>query len=120
MIINDTKYGFLKGSDVKDGDIIIIKNSGEIVDSNFKDEKTDLPKKDYRFEVEVDGEMKILSMNKTSRTNLADVWGKDTEGWVGKEAVIELVKLPTGKKMISLTAVINEDNKIDLKKETPF
>ena len=117
MIISSTKYGFLKGSDVKDGDVITIKNAGEIVDSNFKDEKTDLPKKDYRFEVEVAGEMKILSMNKTSRVQLAEAWGKDTEGWVDKTALVELVKLPSGKKMISLTAV--EDLNDHLTKDTP-
>jgi signal peptidase I len=114
MIISSTKYGFLKGSDVKNGDTIVIKNSGVIVDSNFKDEKTDLPKKEARFEVEYKGEMKTLTMNKTSQNNLAEAWGADTDAWVDKVASIELVKLPSGKKMMELTAVV------DVAKTEPF
>jgi hypothetical protein len=39
------------------------------------------------------GKEKKLSMNRTSANNLAPLYGSDTEGWEGKEALVTIVKM---------------------------
>ena len=63
-----------------------------------------LPKMQFNIKVELmNGEQKLLSLNGTSFRQLSEKWGEDTNNWIGKLALVTLVPLPTGKKMISLT-----------------
>ena len=67
-----------KGEDLKDGDIVKVKNAGTEVAGEFGAQNV--------FSVELtSGEDKNVGFNQTSMNNLIDVWGEDTEKWVGKE-----------------------------------
>lgn len=67
-----------KGEDIKDGDIVKVKNAGVDVPGEFGIQSI--------FLIELtNGEEKNMSFNQTSMNNLIDVWGEDTDKWVGKE-----------------------------------
>ena len=135
MILNSSRYKFLKATDVKNGDTLIIKNAGAVQESQKftveLEDGTKVPKKQYVFEVELGGEMRTLTMNKMSRDNLAAVLGNDTEKWIDKKASIELCLFSNGKRGIVLTPVngtplaapkgtLGEELKHDGADEAPF
>jgi len=95
---------FLKVEDVKQGDVITIKSEGEKVESKFKDEDGAI-KYQYNFKVEINGTEKVLSFNKSSLKNLGDAYGYESSGWIGKQALINIGMMPTGKKFIVLEAI---------------
>lgn len=108
MILNTGT--FIKADEVKNGDIVTIKNSGEVRESQqykikLKDGR-EVPKKDYVFKIDFNGSEKNISMNKISRDNLAVSFGADTENWVGKKASIEKCLFPNGKRGIVLTPIV--------------
>lgn len=81
----------------------------------------------WEFLVSYDGVKKPLTVNKTSRNSLGDMWGKETNGWVGKVAQItkpimpspsgemkeRLVLVPTDKKVSTEEASVAEEIKWD-------
>lgn len=72
------------GEDVKDGDIITIRDAGQPVESEFGTRMV------FRVDVKTGG--KLLSFNQTSLNNLVDAFGDDTTKWVDKEIKVWLVK----------------------------
>ena len=111
---------FLRADNVKDGDIIFIKNEGEVVTStkfaypNTKQDGSPHPfagqmKPEFRVEIELmNGEAKTLTMNSTSQKNLFAVWG-DSSNWVDKQAKITKALTANGKFVIILTPIIPEE-----------
>ena len=100
---------FLKVEEVKNGDIITIRDAGTIqVSEKFKTklaDGTEVPKKQYVFKVDYKGAEKNLTMNKMSRDNLAAAYTNDTENWIGKKASIEKCLFPNGKRGIVLSPI---------------
>ena len=91
--VNDLNH-FLTATDVTDGDILVFKNAGELVEQDFSDEKDG---SDIRTVLNIEvlipsGKTKMVSPNKTSRNSLAEVYGVDTEKWAGKKAIVEIIK----------------------------
>ena len=72
------------GEDFKDGDIIKILNAGEIIPGEWGDRQM--------FKISVSTGEKNLSFNQTSVNNLIDVFGEDTQKWVGQNIKVWVVK----------------------------
>lgn len=72
--------------DFKDGDLIKILDEGSVVEGEFGARKV--------FKVGFKGkeESKNMSFNQTSINNLIDGYGDDTKDWVGKKALVFIVK----------------------------
>lgn len=92
---------FLKGGEnIHDGDNITFLNEGEEVEGQWG----------TRMQIDVktpEGEEKALTLNNTSKANMIKAYGGDSEGWVGKEARVNVTKQMVGKEMkqvILLTA----------------
>ena len=83
------KYGaglFLSPKNTREGDIITF--NGEYYEGDFDG------KPNVTFEVELDGDMKKITINPTSVQNLAEVWGWDCDDWIGKSAKVTFVEKP--------------------------
>lgn len=91
MPILEDSFKFLKVSEVKDGTIIKFTNEGVWRDSRKFTYPDGSVKKEFVITIEVDGENKSFTLNKTNRDTLKLAWGKDTKEWIGKEARIKLV-----------------------------
>jgi len=77
------------GVDVKTGDVLTFKDAGTIRSA----EETPFGREVFQIKVELpDGNVKTLTMNRTSQRNIAKQYGDETENWVGKQAVVTLVK----------------------------
>lgn len=109
--VADYKKGnWLKADDLKTGDLITFKNSGDFVPDNFNEGKEVL-----EILVELpDGCELLAKPNKTSVNALSDLenggWGDDVANWVGKQAIVEIkdeVVNGTDRKAIYL--IPNED-----------
>lgn len=101
MILNEKKT-YLKSDSVKTGDQIIFRGEGEWVASKKFSYPDGTPKQQFNIEVEHNLELKTMTLNGTNRNTLINTWGKDTAGWVGKEAKIELVKSLVGGKAVNV------------------
>lgn len=81
---------FLNMDEVKDGDIVIFNNEGSLVDDKWAKNRLQidiiLPNKDVRR----------ITVNKTSRLNLLEVYGNNTYDWVNKSAVVKKEKITIG------------------------
>lgn len=85
-ILNDK---FLKKDEVAEGDIIKFIDEGAWVESRKFTNPDGSPKTQFQITIELaDSSTRTLSMNKMSRTNLKDKWGKNTADWVGNIAEI--------------------------------
>jgi hypothetical protein len=76
--------------DVKDGDIVIIEGAGEFVE--IEDRTTKKIVRKLRIPLKcADGQVKELTLNTTSNNALIKGYGKNSEDWVGKQAVAAVV-----------------------------
>jgi hypothetical protein len=121
---------FIKADEVKNGDIVTIKDGGQVqMSEKFKTklpDGTEVPKKQYVFKIEFKGAEKNLSMNKMSRDNLSAAYSNDTEKWIGKKATVEMCLFPNGKRGIVLSPIVElNESHVDVDEqindpETPF
>jgi len=71
--------------DVDEGDLVEITDAGQIIAGDFGDRHT--------FKVETaKGDVKNMSFNQTSMNYLIDVYGGETEKWIGKKVKVWIVK----------------------------
>ena len=91
--VNDLKNN-LKNEDLQQGDIVTFVNAGEIKSVDFsKAQDGSAVKTVLQMLVEIpDGKNKIYTPNATTRNRLKEIWGKDTEDWVGKKAKVTFIK----------------------------
>lgn len=76
--------------DVHDGDIVIIEGAGEFVE--IEDRTTKKIVRKLRIPLKcVDGQIKELTLNTTTNNALIKGYGKNSEDWVGKQAVAAVV-----------------------------
>ena len=76
--------------DVHDGDLVVIAGAGEFVDI----EDTQTKEKRTRLRIPItcpEGQTKDLTLNETSRKSLIQGYGKNTEDWVKKNALVSIV-----------------------------
>lgn len=100
---------FLKVEDVKTGDIIMFMDGGIPSESKKFTNPDGTPKVQLNFTVKLgDGSEKTLSVNKTSQKMMAQAFGRETEGWVGKSAKIAITLTPMGKNMILLSPLVDK------------
>jgi|TARA_R100000049_G_C1860385_1_gene24123 hypothetical protein len=67
-----------KGEDIKNGDVIEFANAGEVIEGKFGTQTV------FKFKL-TDGSVKNVNVNQTSINYLVDLYGDDTDSWVGKE-----------------------------------
>ena len=80
---------FLSNKDVKTGEIITFIDAGE-----EKPGKNFNGKDVIKFVIKVrlpDGEEKLADLNNTSKKNMMDEYGENSDEWIGKDARIEIV-----------------------------
>jgi hypothetical protein len=81
---------FLNASMVRDGDVLVLLDPGRFVEP----EESGLDRLTFRIKVRLpDQRTKIWTMNKTTRRELAEAYGDDTENWVGKPVRVEIVQM---------------------------
>lgn len=89
------KSGFLKGSELEEGQIVKIVSAGEWIKKDFSKERDGSDTKTvFDIKIQVDGEEKNLTLNATSRMSLADKWGPMTEDWINKQATVTKPMMP--------------------------
>jgi len=81
---------FLRPSEVKAGDVVVILNEGEVRESDFGTGKA---RKVFEIEVDHNKVKKLWTMNKTTMKIFVEKWGDDTKKWIGKTAKLSLVKV---------------------------
>lgn len=92
--------------DVKDGDVVYFLNAGQFITFKQKDGTERI-----RLKIEikcVEGQIKEITLNETSRKQLIAGYGKMTEEWVDKQALAAVVTQNVGgdlKKVIYLSPV---------------
>lgn len=91
---------YLKTEHVKDGDAINFLDAGVIIEKEFKKDGKTEKRPVLEMTVEVNGNKKTYSPNGTSVALLNKAWGKNTEKWVGKQAIVTLIPASNGKDMI--------------------
>jgi hypothetical protein len=75
---------FLKGSDVKPGDVIKILDEGAWVENKKYTYPDGNPRWDFICKVQHGTEEKQFRVNATNKKILIAVWGDETSAWVGK------------------------------------
>jgi hypothetical protein len=104
------------GEDIKDGDIIKILNAGE-----QRPSPRDAKKMVWNFQIEtVDGLAKLMTFNNTSLRALTAKWGDNSDKWVGKMVMVEVMKQMVGnerKEVAYLTPADDEDASKDIEEE---
>ncbi len=91
--------GKFYGSKVaKNGDVLNFTDAGDWVESQYKKEDG-TPRKQFQIGVEFGGSEYTLNLNGTSIANIIPVYGKDSEGWIGKQVKVEIVKAMVAGKM---------------------
>lgn len=87
--INDTNV--VADVDVHDGDLVVIDGPGQWME--FEDKQTKEIRKRLKIPlICVDGTGKDITLNETSRKYLIGGYGKVTEEWQGKKALISIVQ----------------------------
>jgi hypothetical protein len=87
---------FLSNEDVSTGDIVTFVDAGKEFE---EDDKFKPGKKRLKFEIGVsldNGDEKVVSLNNTSKANLMDVYGANSDEWVGKTARVEVITQKVG------------------------
>ena len=93
---------YVSKEELKDGDVLIFKSKGNIVERDFSKARDGSGlKRVMVFMVELpDGQVKEMMPNKTSLGLLSAEYGDDTELWVDKRAKVSFVdQMSFGKKM---------------------
>lgn len=110
---------WLKSDEINTGDVVKLVDGGAWEDSQYKkDDGT--PRRQYVIRVIFKGEEKKMRLTQASGDNLADAFGEETEGWAGKKATIEKVKVMVGGKvkdsllLIPIADVTSKPEEVDL------
>jgi hypothetical protein len=129
MLSDGSKKNWIKSADVKTGDVVTFMSGGEWTESSKFTYDDGSPVKQFVVSVELKGEERAMNLNKLSRTNLCAYFGGDTDGWIGKKASVEKVKVMVGgelKESIMLTPIesskdVDTDTEEDIDTENvPF
>jgi hypothetical protein len=81
---------FLNPNEIADGDLIMFVTAGKIVSDRWADNRLQI---DVRLST---GEVRRLTVNKTSQKSLATAYGPDTSAWVNCQARVSKPTLPIG------------------------
>lgn len=81
---------FWTGESLKTGDIIKFVDAGRIEDKEFTQNGKKQVSRVLELTAEKNGERKVITPNKISRTNCTEAWGPNTENWVGKECDVTI------------------------------
>ena len=101
---------YIKAVDLQKGDKVVFINGGEWVKKDFSTEQDGSKEKVvYVARVSVNGEEpKELTINATSGNSLAEKWGEEGDGWKGKTAKVDFVKMVTFGEMKNVLCLVPE------------
>ena len=91
-----------KGEDIKDGDIIKILDSGQMVPGKFGGEN-------LTIQISTRNGDRSLSLNQTSVNNLIQLYGDETEKWIGGTAKVFMIRALVSGKMSNVTYLAGND-----------
>jgi len=98
---------YLKTADVKTGESVTFRTEGEWVENTKYTYDDGNPKNDFVIGITYKGDQKRMRLNKTNRDILIAAYGQETQGWIGKSAMIVKEKmLVAGKRMDCITLEI--------------
>ena len=80
---------YLTPADVVNGTVITILDAGVVEDTEFQGKK----RKTLKLQVEHRSQKMFWRPNARTQRALAASWGKQTEAWVGKKVVLDVVKM---------------------------
>ena len=105
--LNDLK-NFLQRDDVKEGEILIFTDAGEIKEVDFSKAQDGSGKKKV-FQISIglpDGRTKTATINATSRNALTEKYGSNTEDWVNKNVKVTFVNQMAFGKMTKVLVLV--------------
>lgn len=88
------------GQDIKDGNQLIIEDDGQLIAGDYGDR--------HVFRVKTSNGTKNLSLNQTSMNNLIDAYSDETEKWIGKIAIANIVKQMVGNELKNVCYLMGE------------
>lgn len=88
------------GRDIQGGEIITIKDEGETRENTTFKNPDGTTKLQYVFKVELNGDEKKLTLNKTSLKLIMEKYGPETKEWIGRQLKLNVAKTIQGKNMI--------------------
>lgn len=104
------KSKFISTETVKSGDLLTIKDEGEIKPRAWKGQKREV----LEVKVDFNGEEKICSFNITSQKNLIKEWGSETKNWVGKKVKCYITSMLSGGEVKDIL-ILTPDNWTSIK-----
>lgn len=111
MLLNGKK-NYLKTEEVQGGEIVTFLSEGEWIQSKNYKYEDETPRQDFYIKVKILDVEKDMRLNVTNRGILIEAFGKETQGWIGKQASLSKMKvLVGGKKMdtIEVTPITEEE-----------
>jgi len=116
---------FIKSEEIKKGDVVTILSEGEFVKSNkffmtdkdgnpvLDDDGNQVPKTNFEIKVRLpEGKEGKITMNKTSRDLICQIYGEETNEWVDKEIKAYITLTSNKKRMIIF--YVNHEQLIDM------
>ena len=97
---------FLKGTEIKEGEVAVIKDEANWVTGEYKGQETN----QYTATVEYKGEDRTLKFTKLSRQNLLPL-GEDSKEWIGKPISLQAVDVMVDGKMYKTIVATPHDAK---------
>jgi len=100
---------FLKSNHVKNGDKVKIISAGEIYEKEFA--RNGKKEKSFTLDLEVmleSGDVKVFSVNKLTRDAIEPKYGCNTEDWVNKNYVVNIVLKESFGQMKSMVVLTPE------------
>lgn len=92
--------------DFKDQDVLLLEDSGKEVEGKFGSQTV------FKMKF-MSGEVKNMNINQTSLNKLVDAFGSDTDGWVGKEVQVHVVKQMVSGKMTKVLYYTEKGGTLD-------
>lgn len=92
-------------ADIKDQDILVIEDAGNLVQGKYSEQKA------HKFKTR--NGTKLHALNQTSINNLVDAYGDESEEWVGKEVKAWVFKTPKEGKMSYTVYFAHPDAEFD-------
>ena len=104
MILED-KMNYLKTAEVNGGEVVTFLDEGVWKVSKLYKYDDGEPRRDFYIKIEILEVEKHLKLNVTNREILKEAFGKDTTGWIGKEATLSKEKIMVGGKKMDTIVV---------------
>ena len=94
-----------KKADIKNGDIVTILNGGVEHEGQYGVQ--------FGLLINTKNGERVLDLNQTTKNNLIDAFGDETESWIGKEVKVWVIRAMVGGKMCDIVYLSAKDWEMD-------